>query len=62
MDTTAKPPLPPHVEHEGKKLFLNTRQPNEQLPKGYEEWLKWMQKENNTFVSCLDTYRDDLKG
>lgn len=51
----------PFVEHEGKKLFLNTRQPNEQLPEGYEEWLKWMREEKKVFVSCLDVYKEDLK-
>lgn len=60
MDTTAKPPLPPHVEHEGKKLFLNTREVNEPLPKGYDEWVKWMREKNGCFVSCLHDYQKDL--
>ncbi len=58
MDTN-KPPS--FVEHEGKKVFLNTRLANEELPKGYEEWVKWMREENKVFVSCLEIYKGDLK-
>ena len=40
-----------HIEYNGRKIFLNPRDPNEPLPPGYEDWRITMMNERGCYVS-----------
>jgi hypothetical protein len=40
-----------YIEYNGRKIFLNSRDPNEPFPPGYEEWRDALRKEMNCYVS-----------
>lgn len=41
------------IDHEGRRILLNKRDPNESLPQGYLEWVNSMRNDNNCYISRL---------